>query len=362
MTARADAKRQRAATRLWIAAAVLAALAVAAVGRDVAGRRIEIADGPALPDWSEEAVGAALIVVTTSEETLTLERRGATWSLIERGGYAVAPDALDAFARSFAAMRRAGASTRDSGNHVRLGVVEPSGGESAEPRPGAGVRVRVEDARGGEIADLIIGAERRGAASVPSGGGVFVRRTGENEAFAVDGAPPDVGAPAFWLDLDLLGVAREDIARVEITPEGGGLTYRVARESRDAADFVIAEPAGAWTLMTEGAANGPGGAIATLRFVDVAPEASFRGDLVARHSATTFDGLTVSLDIYARGAERWVDVSAIVSAETSATTPEARSAAERLEAATRGWMYQLPEFAGDRLARPLDRIARPRTE
>ena len=345
MTVRADAKRRRAAVRLAIASAVLAALAVAVVGRDLATQRVRPVGGPVLPDWSGQVADASRIEVRGGDGALTLARGAEGWRLEERGGYPVSDDALDEFEQSFAGLVRAGASTRDPDNHARLGVRDPAEGGAGA---GTGVRILADD--GAEIVSLILGASRDG--------GVFARFPEDDEAFAVDGETPDVDAPSFWLDLDFLEIAREDIARVEITPEGGGVTYRLARASRTAEDFEIASPPSGWTLMTRGAANGPGGAVAALRFADVAPDQDFTGSLVARHVATTFDGLTITLDIFAVGQERWAEVSADASDIVNATTPEARRAADRIETLTEGWVYLLPEFGGDRLARPLDRIAR----
>ena len=340
MTARADARRERIAIRIGFAAVLMAALAFAAVMRDAASRQVEAIDGLVAPSWSDDFVRARTVRIVSRDAELTLERDAETWRLREREGHEVSSAALTELHRALTAMRFAGARTNDPANHERLGVVAPEDG-------GAGVRLALLDAQGEALVDLIVGDARAR--------GFFVRRPGEEQAYAVDGALPDVASAAFWLDLDFLPLARGDIRQVDITPGGGGLPYRLVRASRTEPDFALGQPSAGWVLITAGAANGPGGAAAELRFVDVAPADAVPGTATAQHTVRTFDGLEITLSLIERGGATWARIDA------SAENDGAQATADALDARTAGWVYQLPEYAPERLARQLDRIARSET-
>lgn len=341
MTARADAGRERAALRLGLAAAVAAALAFAVVARDAAARRTETVEGLVAPAWSEDFAAARTIRIESAESVLTLELGEDGWTLRERGGHAVNPTALTTLHRGLTTLRFAGARTGDPANHARLGVADPGTG-------GEGVRLTVRDADGAALSDWIVGARRAQ--------GWFIRRPDEAQSFAASGELPDLAAPGFWLDLDVLRLDRPDIAEVEVTPGGGGPSYRLARGAPAASDFVLLEPDAGYELITLGAANGPGGAAAGLRFVDVRPRESLLAPPVGRHAVRTFDGLRVTLEVYRDGENAWATLAA---SPAESAPVQVSEQAEALNARTAAWAYQLPEFAADRLIRPLEGIARP---
>jgi hypothetical protein len=341
VTAHADAGRERAAMRLGVVAAIAVALAVAVVARDAAGRRTEAVEGLVEPAWSETFLEARTIRIVSADDTLTIERGATGWTLAERGGYPVDPSALTALHRGLTTLRFSGARTSDPANHARLGVADPATG-------GEGVRLSVLGANGAPLADWIVGARRAG--------GWFIRRPDETQAFAATGDLPDLAAPGFWLDLDVLRLNRAELAEVEITPEDGEEPYRLTRRAPTATDFVLTAPAEGYALITAGAANGPGGAAASLRFVDVRPRTTLTTEPAGRHAARTFDGLQVALDIHRDGETEWATIEATAADGAAAHVTET---ADALAERTAGWAYELPEYAADRMIRGLSGIARP---
>ncbi len=342
MTARADAGRERAAVRLGFAAALAAALAFALVARDAVSRQVEPVAGLVAPEWSAGFPAARSIHVASAKGDLTLELEDGRWVLRERADHPVNPAAITTLHRNMTALRFSGARTSDPENHDRLGVADPIGG-------GTGVRLTVADAEGAPLADWIFGAERPG--------GVFIRRPDEAQSYAATGVVPDLDAPAFWLDLDFLRLERVNIARVAIAPEGGGPAYRLERGAPAASDFVLTDPVGSWELITAGAANGPGAGMAQLRFLDVRPRSSLESAPAGRHTARTFDGLVLTLTVHHESDGDWATLDAIAG---EGAAPSVADAAEALTRRAEGWAYRLPEYAADRLIRPLTGVARPR--
>jgi len=349
----ADAARERIATRLGVASAIIASLAFALIARDVADRRIDVVSGAVNPNWRAQAVDAREVRVQSAEGLLTLARGDEGWRLLERDGYPVSTDALGVLDLALTNMQFAGARTQDPGNHARLGVVDPS---DADGSAGTGVRLTVTNLDDERIIDLIVSAGRD-----TRDGGMYVRRPGADQTYAVDGRMPDLMASATWLDLDFLPYGRDDIAAAAIMPGEGAAPYVLTRDTPLTADFSLSAATPGWTLLTAGAGNGPGGATGTLRFVDVRAAPLVSEDLVdgvdanarARHEVTTFDGLVVRFDVTGDGEARWVSVT------TRAESEVAQPVAAALAARTDGWEYRLPEYASDRLARPLSRFASP---
>jgi hypothetical protein len=345
MTVRADRARERAAVRLGVAAAIAAAIAFAVVARDAASRQVHPVEGLVAPEWSAAFPGARSIHIRSPQGELTLTRASleAPWTLAERAGYPINPTAVATLDRDLAALKFSGVRTNDPGNYDRLGVSDPASG-------GKGVRLTVADAKGAPIADWIVGAKRSG--------GVFIRRPSEARAYATQGEVPDIGAPDFWLDLDFLRLSRADIAKVEITPSGEGPAYALERGASTASDFALTDPGKGWDLITAGAGNGPGGATADLKFLDVRPRSALSGEPAGRHTARTLDGLAVTLTVYHDG--HGGDWAAIDAAADGDAAPNVASRAEALTRRTSGWAYELPPSAADRLIRPLTGIAKPR--
>src|SRR5262249_17817714 len=152
---------------------------------------------------------------------------------------------------------------------------------------------------GGPLADWIFGATREG--------GAFIRRPGEMQTYAATGDIPDMASPAFWMDLDFLKLERVDIAQTTITPEDGP-AYSLVRGAPAASDFGVTAAADGMELITAGAANGPGGAMAELRFLDVEPRDFVTGEPAGRHTARTFDGLEITLEVFRDGEDAWATV------------------------------------------------------
>ena len=326
-----------------VAAAVIAlGLGVFAMLQDAGRDAAPSADGPVLPNWSDSVGQVAEIEIRSAGERFIIARSEAGWALPSRGGHPVDAERLAALDAFLGALTYAGARTNNPDRHARLGLRDPDAG-------GRAVRVTARNTAGDVLADLLIGDS--------DGRDVFVRRPGDDQSWAARprgdiGGPPDIAAPTDWLILDFL--ALETIARTRITPERGP-AYLLERPAAQSRNFALREPGG-WTPITAGAANGPGGGLSRVRFRDVRPAADMSGPVVSSHEAETFSGLRVTLSVFADGDARWAII------EADALTDDARRQADALSAQASGWAYLLSDLSVDRLLRPLDEIADPRSE
>lgn len=301
-------------------------------------------DGPVLAAWAEQSVNAARITIETADESFVIERRDDGWVMPSRDDHPVRAERIAALDLMLAGLSYGGARTRDLAKHDRLGLGAPQTG-------GNGMRVTIAAQDGGDLADLIIGRQ--------AGARVYIRRANEDQTFAVrlgEGvtALPAIRSADDWLELDFLALDRAAIAWAEIQPETGP-AYRLERAARASRNFALRRPSG-WRPITAGAGNGPAAALGRLRFRDVRRADRLSGEVVARHTAETFAGLRVSLNVVAQGETRWAIIQA------SAVTDDAQADATRLSARVDGWAYLLSDLSLDRLLRPLDQIADPRED
>ncbi|WP_300542573.1 DUF4340 domain-containing protein [Maricaulis sp.] len=299
--------------------------------------------GPVLPNWPEAVSRAAAIEIDSAGDHFRLQRTAAGWAMPSRDDHPVQTGRLAELDTYLARLTYAGARTSDPDKHARLGLA--AGGEDA------GTRVTVTGSDGTVLADIVLGREREGQ--------IYVRFPGRDRTYAAEpgetaAALPEIADAADWLDLDFLELGQNAIARTVITPETGP-SYVLERASPSIRNFALREPAG-WRPITAAAGNGPASALARVRFRDVRAAQRLNGEVVAHHSAETFGGLRVSVDVMALADTRWAVISA------TALSDDAQADAETLNVAAEGWAFLLSDLTLDRLIRPLDQIADPRPE
>ncbi|WP_291843658.1 DUF4340 domain-containing protein [Maricaulis sp.] len=338
MISRPDQRRR---TQLAIAAGaafILAGLAITAIILDARETWRPVVSGPVLPGWNS-AVESARAIEIAGEERFSLEQVEGVWRMPSRDGYPVRPERLAELDAYLAALTYEGARTANPERLARIGLAEP--GEA-----GGGTRITVSGADGAALADILLGETR--------GERVYVRQPGRNRAFAArlgDGAVvrPDLVPADAWLDLDFLELGINEIARVDVQPESGP-DYRLERAATSVRNFSLRRPGG-WQMITAAAGNGPAATLGRVRFRDVRRADRLGGEFVASHTAETFSGLRVRIDVKALGDTRWALITA------SAITDDAEAETAAINARTEDWAYLMSDLTVDRLIRPLDRIA-----
>jgi hypothetical protein len=300
--------------------------------------------GPVIAGWVDRVQSIAEIEIRSATDHFTVTRADGGWVMPSRDGHRVNPERLAELDALLGSLNHAGLRTADPAKHSRLSLARPG-------LAGGGLGVAARDVDGAVVADVILGDMR--------GGRVYVRYPGADQTYvAVPGelitAMPDLGEADRWLELDFIELGRSGIARAQIQPERGP-AYVLERASPTSRNFSLREPGG-WQPITAGAGNGPGASLARLRFRDVRSAERLGGERVARHTAETFEGLRITLEIIAMGDTRWAVI------EADALSDDAMPAAVALNARTDGWAYLLSDFSAERLLRPLDGIADPREE
>lgn len=295
--------------------------------------------GPVLPDWEQTVAGARQIEIRGENGSFILARTDQGWIMPSRDDRPVIAGRLAELDAWLAGLIHAGSLTANPDKYARLGVAD-SGSE------GAATQLRVTGEGGTVLADILLGHSRDGRLYFrrPDDPRVYVARHEDGVA-----AQPDIAEATAWLELDFLALGDNEIARADVEPETGP-AYRLERPGRATRNFALRQPTG-WTPITAGAGNGPANTLSRVRFRDVRNAERLDGEIVARHTAETFLGLRVHVDVLALGDTRWALIEAV------ALTDEVEEAASAINAAAAGWAFLLSDLTIDRLLRPLDRIA-----
>ena len=287
----------RSMSRLVVLALVTLAAVAAAWYTGRPPSAVEHAGETMFPRLLERINDAARVEVVHQGEHFTIERASAGWQVKEKGGYPADGQALRTLLIGAARLIRVEPKTARAERYVKLGLGDPGDHDSKS------VELRLLDAGGEALADLIVGERRLGNGD-PNVDEYFVRQPGEARSWLVVGKLPAARAVADWLDKSVAAIEHERVRRVSIThPDGEVVT--VARE-RDGNDYRLqAIPAGR-KVDGDWKVNDIGRALEELKLEDVLPAADAGFDQAApgpRLELTTYDGLRVTLRA-ARDGER----------------------------------------------------------
>ena len=262
---------------------------------------------------------------------------GGRWVLVEKGNYAAAPDKMRRLLLGLADLSLIEPKTERPELFARLDLDDPGNGKST--------LVALQDRAGKTIAELVVGKTRRDRLG---GGndGVYVRKPGDDRAWLARGSldlPGDLaGGPAGgpwggivgWLDRRILDIAGSRIAKITLTGDDG-VALALRRDAPDGKFAVADAPADA-KLKGAAVIAEPAAALARLDLDDVKPAADLPVPQtgVATASFTTFDGLTVTLRLFAHDNADWAVIEA-------AGSGAAASDSQDINARLAQWSYAL---------------------
>lgn len=368
---------------------VLAAVTVAGVGvallsdRDGATSTAASGSGPLFPGLEERVNDVARITLQKGANTVTVERQGETWTLPDRGGYPAKFAEAKKVAVRLARLQIEEEKTARKENHARLEVEWPPK-ESDDAAAGEPGLVKLFDASGTELAGLIVGkSDWQGSAQK-----LFVRPDSGDRVYLVEGPLDVVAEVRSWIEPKVLDIARDRVQHVTIAHADGELV-EIDRSTTNHTDFKVQNVPPGETERYEGVANGIGGALAGLTIDDVRPagEVDLTAEPRARSVFTTVDGLVLTVETARADDKTWAHI-ACAYREPDETTPPAddggdggdgadggepeggkpdpaaiRKEAADLDARLSPWVFALPEFKADTIAKPMkDLLAVPQPE
>ena len=278
----------------------------------------------AFPGLAQRLQAAAKIEAKRHDGTLEITRRGETWVLPSKGGYPVRQEKVRELLTGLTELRLTEPRTANPEMLDRLGLEDPA-------RAGAtSTLLRVLDAQGGVIAELVIGRRRvRTQGNVPES--AYVRRPNESQAWLAEGRIPVDADPQLWLDRDIANLPRDRVRRVAISRTSAPPLVLTRTADADA-KLQVAEPADA-PPTEETALDEVGRAFEFLTFLDVKPEAEIPGEALGEARFELSDNLAVVVRPRKDGETLWITLAA-----------EGDDEAARFNARWRGWAYQVGQW------------------
>jgi hypothetical protein len=291
-----------------ILAAVTLAVAAAAVWtireRDSQAAPIARQGERVFPDLAKRINDVTSLTVADKDSTFTVERKGETWGVADKGGYPVDVGKVKELVVAVSEFRIVDEKTRNPELYSKLGVEEVTAPEAGS------TQVTLKDRDGEVLADVLIGKPRtgRGAGGQSS---LYVRQKGWELAFEVTGRIHVDGEVSNWLDKEIAKLERKRVRQV-VTTHPGGEQLVVSRETPEQENFQVQDMPEGKELQYPGVANVVGGALEWLNLEDVKPasEVDFEGQPVTTTEFTTFDGLVVTARTAEIDEKVWMKLSA----------------------------------------------------
>jgi hypothetical protein len=274
-----------------------------------------------LPALSAKANEISAVVVRQGSDTLTAERRDAGF-VAAGSGYPVKADAVRDLVASSIELTFEEARTSDPTRYGELGLADPGTSDG-------GKEITLRGA-GAELADIVVG-NRDSTVGGPAGG-VYVRLKGEPQTFLARGNVRIPASRADWFAPVNLGIARNEIKKIELT--GGGRDAVTATASPDKPGELKLENVPEKRTAEAYKVGRLPGLIENFSFQDVRKQTKAADD-ARRLTAETGDGLRLVVTSVGDLAEGWVQIAA------EATSDAARDKAKQIAAKVDGYDFRL---------------------
>jgi hypothetical protein len=273
-----------------------------------------------------------LEITHQGKQTVIEKRPDGAWGVASMHDYPVQDAKLRGVLTALTELRLSEPRTSDPAEFSRLGVDDPSSaGSSAD-------LLRLVDASGKPILAVIVGHRRvRSQANVPED--VYVRRPDENQSWLAEGSLQVDADPALWLNRDVMNIAHDHIAAVDVGDHA--LVF-----ARTDGRFVLTQPPEHPKLedyKVDDVARG----LESLTFQSVRTDAELTATQAGHATFTTTDGLAVTVTLFHADKDVW--------ARFLASGPAAaKTEADRLNARLAGWSYQIGAWKEKSLVPTMD--------
>ena len=237
----------------------------------------------AFPGLAGRLAQAATLEIRRNEGTLVIRRAGERWILPERSDYPIRDAKLRELLTGLSELRLMESRGGNTENFARLGVDDP-----AQPGSTAS-ELRLLDAQGAVMLDVFLGRRRmRTQGNVPET--VYLRRTGEAEAWLAEGRIPIEADAASWMDRDIANFPAERVRRVVVSRAGS----RPLTLTRGAAGLLLTDPPDP-PQTDRTALDDVARAFEYLTFMDAQPEAATPGEAQGQARFELSDDLVINV-------------------------------------------------------------------
>lgn len=338
--------------RSIIILAVLAAAAVAAAAISLSinsAARLDPRIGTLVfPDLSQKANDVASFTVESGLGTLTLKRAGGGWTLQESDNYPVIPVKANGSVLDLATLRFHEPKTSRPEKYTKLNL------EDVDAPDSKSTRVTVQNKAGDTLAEMIVGNSKFNLPGTKTGG-VYVRLPGETRTWLAAGGLNLSGLPSDWLEPLVMHIAGERIREVVIRrPEGPPVVIN-KRNAKTLVYNLNNVPAG-YKIRYEEEPKLIATNLESFELEDArrAGAIAFDPAQTATTVFETFDGLRISAESTVIDGKYWTRF-AFAAADGSKAAGEAKALAD----STKGWVYRIADYRGERLTKSFAELIAP---
>ena len=355
-----------------ILCAVTVLVSIAAIAVDKDSNAIPGSGELLFPELLSDINEIEKIEGASAGERFTLRRGPGGWIAPDKSGYPANADKVHQLLIGAAGLERVEPKTKKAALYPKLGL-EDLGRESSRA-----VSFTLEAAGDSTLASLIVGNSAP-AKGDPDASAIYVRLPGDPQSWLVKGKLPKEGALLDWLDRKILDLERARSREVRVLHEDGEVVV-VSKNSPADKDFSLADLPPGKQIDARWSINDIGRSLTDLDLEDVRPRDTLAADMRPEFTVTmrTFDGLVVVMDVFKEDKEALGLLKASFEAvgrspdgqipgpenEDGSKSPpglltpdEVRAEAAKLNARLSNWVYVLPGFKFDHLAKkPADLV------
>jgi Domain of unknown function (DUF4340) len=340
---------------------LVAAVAVAgAIGVSVENGPHDAGDEPSasarlFPDLASHINDVGKVIIARKDATITLVKTATAWGVAEKYNYPADFEKVRKLLVNLTELRPLEKKTSTPALFADLQLEDLSTPDAKS------VLLTLQGADGKDLLATYVGKERfaRGGAGSD---GVYIRKASETQTWLAKGALGVEQGAVNWLDKSIADVAHERVAKVTVTqPDGTALTLsrdKVADAHFTLADIPKGKKAKEWDIDQVAAP------LEGLQLDDVMPAKDVpypAGGKSGSAELTTFDGLTVHVDLLPKDKDTWLHFQASYKAPGTAPSdadmkagklkkPEdVQKEAAGLNAKAKDWVYKVPDWKLDNL-------------
>ena len=345
-----------------VLAAVTALMAIAAVSAQHERWQNTIrtvSSEPAFPGFAAHLSDAARIRIDRATNdprgSFSFQRDGDLWVIVDNGGYPARQSVIREMLIGMSDLELVETKTKSAKRYAKLDL------ENIDKSSSKATRVVVEDAHGGTLADALFGKR------VPSLSGgtpsIYLRHPGDPQSWLAKGEVEIRGGRLEWLRSQILSIARERVARVELTqPDAPVLVlyWDNALKRFDIEDMAINRQVKSRYEMLQ-----TGIVVERLTLDDVKPAGDLTPDpAMGGVTWRTTDGLTIALGFTQGGSnhdpERPWGLIEVTNADDVAI--KVREEAHQIRQRTKGWAFRFNERTMKRLRATAEGLTKPKAE
>lgn len=326
------------------AAALSLAAAIAVHSAHTSWTGATAASGKLLPNLQSEADNVARITITQAGKPFTIERDADKWVVKSQGGYPASTEKVRALVTALAEAKLLEPKTKVPGRYAILEVDDPASTNSNARL------VKLEDASGNAIAEIIAGKQRPAPAGGAAAGGksepgTYVRRPGDDQSWLASTSIVGGASLKDWAAPRVFETPGDKVKELTVALPGEA-PYKVKRAA-DGSHELESIPAGKKIKYVNMIDN----IIEAASFLDlerVRKDPGTPGGDAGTVSFETDNGLKIALKVRRDKDAVWVAIE-------PSGEGEAKKAADDIKARTAGWEFEiLPSKADTMLKKQAD--------